>query len=186
MAKLCFELGIELKRIEVIADDVDEIVEAARRLSDKYDWVVTSGGIGPTPDDITYASLAKAFGDEPLEYHEETLRRMATGIQRVYGSLPESDPITIARKRMALFPRGAEVLFPTEEYWVPVVRVNGNVCVLPGIPSIFEGLLRGLPPYLRLDPDMPKPIRQLIHTNLPESMISPVRTIPSQNSFSKS
>lgn len=133
--------------------------------------------IGPTPDDITYASLAKAFGDEPLEYHDETLRRMATGIQRVYGTLPESDPITIARKRMALFPRGAEVLFPTEEYWVPVVRVNGNVCVLPGIPSIFEGLLRGLPPYLRLDPNMPKPIRQLIHTNLPESMISPVCTM---------
>ncbi|SHO75724.1 Similar to S.cerevisiae protein YMR178W (Protein of unknown function) [Malassezia sympodialis ATCC 42132] len=174
MAKLCFEIGVELKKIEVISDDVDEIVEAAQRLSHKYDWVVTSGGIGPTPDDITYSSLAKAFGDEPLEYDDETLRRMSTGIQHIYGTITESENVLRARKRMALFPRGSEVLFPTEEYWVPVVRVNGNVCVLPGIPSIFEALLKGLPPYLRLDPDMPKPIRRLIHTNLPESMISPL------------
>jgi molybdopterin-biosynthesis enzyme MoeA-like protein len=47
-AKYCFNLGIQLKRIEVIADDEEEIVEAARRMSDKYDFVVTSGGIGPT------------------------------------------------------------------------------------------------------------------------------------------
>ncbi|CCU98442.1 unnamed protein product [Malassezia sympodialis ATCC 42132] len=100
---------------------------------------------------------------------------MSTGIQHIYGTITESENVLRARKRMALFPRGSEVLFPTEEYWVPVVRVNGNVCVLPGIPSIFEALLKGLPPYLRLDPDMPKPIRRLIHTNLPESMISPVR-----------
>lgn len=130
--------------------------------------------IGPTPDDITYSSLAKAFGGEPLEYHDETLKRMATGIRKFYGTINETEHVMLARKRMALFPRGAEVLFPTEEYWVPVVRVNGNVCVLPGIPSIFEGLLNALPPYLRLDPEMPKPIRRLIHTNLPESVISPV------------
>jgi molybdopterin-biosynthesis enzyme MoeA-like protein len=47
-AKFCFSLGINLKRIEVIADDEDEIVEAARRMSSNYDFVVTSGGIGPT------------------------------------------------------------------------------------------------------------------------------------------
>ncbi|KAK5239313.1 hypothetical protein LTR16_012070, partial [Cryomyces antarcticus] len=48
LAKFCFSLGINLKRVEVIADDADEIVEAATRMSDKYDFVVTSGGIGPT------------------------------------------------------------------------------------------------------------------------------------------
>lgn len=137
-------------------------------------FILLTPRIGPTPDDITYSSLAKAFGDEPLEYHEETLKRMATGIKHNYGTITETENVTLARKRMALFPRGAEVLFPTEEYWVPVVRVNGNVCVLPGIPSIFEGLLNALPPYLHLDPNMPKPIRRLIHTNLPESMLSPV------------
>lgn len=48
MAKFCFGLGMNLKRIEVIADDEDEIIEATRRMSDNYDFVVTSGGIGPT------------------------------------------------------------------------------------------------------------------------------------------
>jgi molybdopterin-biosynthesis enzyme MoeA-like protein len=47
-AKFCFKLGINLKRIEVIADDEEEIIEAARRMSNKYDLVITSGGIGPT------------------------------------------------------------------------------------------------------------------------------------------
>ena len=48
MAKFCFSLGMNLKRIEVIADDEEEIMEAAKRMSDKFDFVVTSGGIGPT------------------------------------------------------------------------------------------------------------------------------------------
>jgi len=76
-AQFCFDLGIELKRIEVIADDEDEIIEAARRMTKNYDFVVTSGGIGPTHDDITYASLAKAF-DLPLVHHKETMERMWT------------------------------------------------------------------------------------------------------------
>ena len=81
-----------------------------------------------------------------------------------------------AQKRMALFPRESEVIFPTEQLWVPVVRVNGNVCILPGIPSLFEALLHAMQPYLHLDPNMPRPIRCLIQTSLPESVISPVRS----------
>ena len=56
VAKYCFELGIELKRIEVIADDESEIIEAARRMSNNYEMVVTSGGIGPTHDDLVPSS----------------------------------------------------------------------------------------------------------------------------------
>lgn len=69
LAKMCFDFGIELKRIEVIADDEDEIVEAARRMTEKYDMVITSGGIGPTHDasranylqirEVTYTSLIR-------------------------------------------------------------------------------------------------------------------------------
>ena len=58
---------------------------------------------------------------------------------------------------------------------MPVVRMNGNVCVLPGVPRIFTALLHALPEYLALDPNMPRPIRKLIHTDLPESALAPVR-----------
>lgn len=159
--------------VEVIPDDEDDIVETARRLSSKYDWVITSGGIGPTPDDITYEALGKAFGEAPLVYHEETLRRMDISAQKL-GRAPATGEAREAQKRMALFPQNAEVIFPTEQFWVPVVRMNGNVCILPGIPSLFENLLLAMPPYLNLDPSAPKPMRRLIHTTLPESVLSPL------------
>ena len=57
MAKFCFSLGMSLKRIEVIGDDEEEIIEAARRMSDNYDFVVTSGGIGPTYVDSLFLPL---------------------------------------------------------------------------------------------------------------------------------
>lgn len=82
-----------------------------------------------------------------------------------------------ARNRMALFPKGAEVLFVQEELWVPVVRVNGNVCILPGVPSLFERLLTALTSrYVPLPPSTEKPTRVLIHTTLPESSIAPFLT----------
>lgn len=82
--------------------------------------------------------------------------------------------IVRARNRMALFPRGSEVIFPTSEYWVPVVRVNGNMCVLPGVPRIFEALLDAFTPYLGLDPARPRPIRELVECAVPESALAPL------------
>ncbi|WFD03014.1 hypothetical protein MOBT1_001703 [Malassezia obtusa] len=176
LAKLCFELGIELRRTEVIPDDADTIAEAAQRLSRTHDWVVTSGGIGPTPDDITYESLAKAFGGVALTYDQETIRRMQISTAHRLGKAEVPEEVTRARHRMALFPENAEVIFPTREYWVPVVRMNGNVCVLPGVPRIFEGLLLAFQAYLRLDPTTRKPIRCLIQVQQPESALSPLLT----------
>ncbi|KAN0064219.1 hypothetical protein ACQY0O_003386 [Thecaphora frezii] len=173
-AKFCFTLGIDLQRIEIIPDDVDEIVEAARRLTAKHDLVITSGGIGPTPDDITYESIAKAF-DAGLEYHDETIRRMAENLKaRNVDTSGITDEMVKARKRMALFPdREVEVIFPTEQLWVPVVRMRGKLCILPGVPRLFEALLDGLEAYIPIDPNRPRPYRLLIHTKLPESNISP-------------
>jgi molybdenum cofactor synthesis domain-containing protein len=61
LSKLCFSYGIQLKRIEVIPDDCGDIVKSVKNLVAAHDFVFTSGGIGPTHDDITYKSIAKAF-----------------------------------------------------------------------------------------------------------------------------
>lgn len=177
-AQFCFNLGIDLQRIEVIPDDEATIVEAARRLTERHDFVVSSGGIGPTPDDITYQSMAKAFSnqaDAELVYDQEVVRRMAENLKARQVSTEGLTPEMItARKRMALFPKdNAEVIFPTDRLWVPVVRMAGKLCILPGVPRLFEALLDGLQPYLPLDPARPRPYRVLIHTRLPESHISP-------------
>lgn len=172
-AKYCFEYGIELKRIEVIADDEDEIIEASRRMVKNYDFVITSGGIGPTHDDITYQSIAKAF-NQPLKYHEETLSRLNAHANRRTDLQNQSVEQKTARERMALFPAEAEVLFVGEDLWVPVCRVEEKLCIFPGIPSLFQRMLTGLTPYLSL-PDS-KPFRLLIHTSLPESSIAPYLT----------
>ncbi|KAK4687120.1 hypothetical protein P7C73_g3004, partial [Tremellales sp. Uapishka_1] len=181
-AQYCFDLGIELKRIEVIADDEEEIVEAARRMTSKYDFVVTSGGIGPTHDDITYASLGVAF-NFPLVHHPETIRRMmALASPARREELANAPPAQKqARERMALFPtaesgKGSEILFVEAEKWVPVVRLGGKLCIFPGIPSLFQQLLLGLTPYLPLPPASSKPFRHLIYTAKPESAIAPFLT----------
>ncbi|KAJ9110727.1 hypothetical protein QFC20_002768 [Naganishia adeliensis] len=176
-AKHMFDLGVELKRIEVIADDEDEIIEAARRMVDKYDFVVTSGGIGPTHDDITYPSIAKAF-DMPLTLNKDTVDRMQAAIAARGGFQQQTPEQVHARQRMAMFPTGdnAEVLFVQEDKWVPVVRVMGKLCIFPGIPSLFEQLLIGLTPFLPLPPDAAKPFRHLIFTEEPESSIAPFLT----------
>ena len=115
-----FDLGIQLKRVEIISDVESEIVEAVTRMSKEYDIVISSGGIGPTHDDITfvtpnlieyeetnddfdrYSSIAAAFSGGKLEYDKETISRMHTMNSRVRG--PQTDEQIEARNRMALFP----------------------------------------------------------------------------------
>ena len=172
-AKYCFELGIDLKRVEIIADDESEIVEAVTRMSDKYDFVVTSGGIGPTHDDITYPSIAKAFKKD-LKYHEDTLARMKRlSVRPINWDVPADDPELVARKRMALFPVASEIVYPSEKLWVPIVIANGNTHILPGIPRLFTGLLSDYKAHIvdKVDPAM-KQTRILIATSKPESAIS--------------
>ncbi|TCD68792.1 hypothetical protein EIP91_009806 [Steccherinum ochraceum] len=175
-ARYCFEWGIDLKRIEVIADDEEEIIEASRRMVNSYDFVITSGGIGPTHDDITYASLAKSFG-QSLEHHKETLHRMSEMSKHRWASLAQQNPEQrAARERMALFPDKAEVLFIAPDVWVPVVRLEGKLCVFPGIPKLFQRMLTGLTPFLPLPPPHERPFRQQIFTSQPESSIAPYLT----------
>lgn len=122
-------LGVAVRRIDVIPDEIDEIAEAARGMSSRYDHVFTSGGVGPTHDDVTMAAMAKAFGlllQRNLEL--EAKIRSAMG-----PNLHERD------LRMADIPDGARLLYGPDgdrSHW-PVVTVR-NVYLLPGVPEIFR------------------------------------------------
>ncbi|KAJ3783059.1 MoaB/Mog domain-containing protein [Lentinula aff. detonsa] len=174
-AKYCFERGIDLKRVEVIPDSENEIIEASRRLVSKYDFVITTGGIGPTHDDITYASLARAF-NQSLVHHPETLRRLDEMNRHRAWVSTQTPQQREATKRMAQFPESAEVLFVCGDIWVPVVRLKGKLCIFPGIPMLFTKMLDGLAPYLPLPPASERPLRVQIFTERPESMIAPYLT----------
>ncbi|KAI2466257.1 molybdopterin binding domain-containing protein [Annulohypoxylon bovei var. microspora] len=184
MAKWCFSLGINLKRVEVIEDDEVQIIEAVRRMSDRYDLVVTSGGIGPTHDDITYESIAKAFGLE-LILHEEAYERMKKlSTPKKTGpnfSWDVESPAKTARLRMVRLPinnsrdLAKQALFPRSTLWVPISVVNGNVHILPGVPKLFESMLEGLKPFILdrlIDPEGKGIIRAIISTPLPESSVA--------------
>ncbi|KAI4184012.1 MAG: hypothetical protein L6R41_005030 [Letrouitia leprolyta] len=183
-AKYCFLLGMQLKRVEVIGDDEAEIGEATRRMSENYDFVVTSGGIGPTHDDITYESIAKAFG-LPLKLHDEALKRMKA-LSKPHPSQKNfswdvPSPALDAKLRMVRLPidesrdEKSQVLFVDESLWVPISVVNGNLHILPGIPRLFTQLLDGLKPLLlpRLEnPEGKGVYRILFSTPMAESEVA--------------
>ncbi|GJC78140.1 uncharacterized protein ColLi_00978 [Colletotrichum liriopes] len=178
MAKWCFSLGINLKRVEVIEDDESEIIEAVRRMSDRYDFVVTRH------DDITYQSIAKAF-DLPLVLNQDAFERMRR-LSKPHPNQPLFDwdvdsPALQAKLRMVILPTdkkrdpSKQFLFPHEDLWVPINVVNGNIHILPGVPRLFEKLLDGLKPSIvpRLtDPEGKGLCRVLISTPLPESAVA--------------
>ncbi|KAL9595508.1 MAG: hypothetical protein Q9219_006406 [cf. Caloplaca sp. 3 TL-2023] len=183
-AKYCFLLGMQLKRVEVIGDDEAEIGEATRRMSENYDFVVTSGGIGPTHDDITYESISKAFG-LPLKLHDETLKHMKA-LSKPHPSQKDfswdvPSPALDAKLRMVRLPidesrdEKTQVLFVDESLWVPISVVNGNIHILPGIPRLFTQLLDGLKPLLlpRLEnPEGQGVYRILFSTPMAESEVA--------------
>ncbi|KAJ1799049.1 hypothetical protein LPJ75_006731, partial [Coemansia sp. RSA 2598] len=182
-AQRCFALGVELEKIEVVPDRYQAIADSVQQLSRKYDIVFTSGGIGPTHDDITYEAIGRAFGCD-LRHHEPTMARMRRIMARRAASHarwttpdPEGTPDQIACARMALFPEPATVIYPCDKYWVPVVCVNKNVHIFPGIPRLFDELVTAYLPGLvnRISSDAPQAfVRVLVGTQLRESAIAPV------------
>ncbi|KAJ3190777.1 hypothetical protein HK101_008375 [Irineochytrium annulatum] len=149
LAKKLFLVGLRLEKIEVIADDEVTIVDAVRELSAKFGTVITSGGIGPTHDDITYESIAKAFNLD-LVVNEPTIEKMKVlGLaQMVKNAIaaktepPTEYLITESRLQMARLPTGpgASFIHPSPDLWVPVAIANENVHILPGIPRLFQEL----------------------------------------------
>ena len=127
------ELGVRLMEARVIADDQKAIVEAVNRCRTRFDYVFTTGGIGPTHDDITTDAIARTFG-VAAPVHDEALRRL----RQHYGQAG----LNPARRRMARIPEGASLIDN------PISRAPGyrieNVFVLAGIPAVMQAMLESL------------------------------------------
>jgi len=122
--------GVDLAEARVVADDEGDIIAALDALRTRYDYVVTTGGIGPTHDDITADCVAKAFGVE-LEEDTEIIAAMTARF---------GEPPNAARRRMARIPvGGSKVVNPVNG---PPGFQIGNVFVLAGVPSIMRGMLQ--------------------------------------------
>lgn len=124
----------------VVGDEEEEIVQGLNLLKN-YSLVVTSGGIGPTHDDITYQSIAKAF-QLPLELDTETQQRMDL-IRESNGEQKLSGDALKAQQRMCIFPVPNSKHYISDDLWTPIVQVQ-NVHILPGIPKLFEMMLKFL------------------------------------------
>ncbi|NVJ96855.1 MAG: competence/damage-inducible protein A [Alphaproteobacteria bacterium] len=132
------EVGIQLSEVRVVPDVVEEIADAVNAVRSKFDYVFTTGGIGPTHDDITVDSIAVAFG-VPVVVHPEAYRRMA----EYYGE----ENFTDARKRMTRVPEGGE-LIDNPVSIAPGIRID-NVFIMAGVPKIMQSMLEGVRPLLR-------------------------------------
>lgn len=139
-ADFCTDLGIELKEVRVVPDETDTIVAAVNALRERYSYVFTTGGIGPTHDDITADAIAKAFGvDLPINAQARALleaRWKDTGTE-----------INAARLRMARIPQGADLIVNSVSA-APGFRI-GNVHVMAGVPVIMRAMLEALAPTLK-------------------------------------
>lgn len=151
-------MGINLKEVRVVPDDEREIILAVNELRKKFKYVFTSGGIGPTHDDITAASIAKAFDDDLIKNKEA---------EQILINHYGADKINEARLKMAFVPSKAKLLDN------PVSSAPGfmieNVIVMAGVPKIMQGMFLAAKKNLVAGD---KIISEEIKTNLTESYIA--------------
>jgi molybdenum cofactor synthesis domain-containing protein len=138
LAQAMNAVGIRIMEARVVRDDGGAIVDAVNACRAAYDYVFTTGGIGPTHDDITAASIAKAFGVE--------LGRDARALDLLTRHYAAAD-LNEARLKMAEVPKGA-VLIDNPVSSAPGFQI-GNVFVLPGVPRILQAMVDGLVSRLR-------------------------------------
>ncbi|MEW4461067.1 molybdopterin-binding protein [Labrenzia sp. ac12] len=151
-------LGIDLKEVRIVPDEKPEIIGAVNALRARYDYVFTSGGIGPTHDDITAESIADAFGVAL------NLDPRAVAIME-----PHYPPgqFTPARQRMARIPEGAD-LIENKVSKAPGFRIE-NVHVMAGVPSIMQAMMDALSPSLKTGKKM---LSETVAADMPESRIA--------------
>tara|TARA_B100001564_G_scaffold358250_1_gene376438 strand:- start:1404 stop:2126 length:723 start_codon:yes stop_codon:yes gene_type:complete len=131
-------MGIQLMEVRVIPDIESTIIDTVNTLRNSFSYVFTTGGIGPTHDDITSASVAKALNME--------LYRHPEAVERLRGYYASDDELTDARLKMADVPSGA-ILIDNPVTSAPGYKVE-NVFVLAGIPKIMQAMFEACKPYL--------------------------------------
>ena len=126
-AKRLHELGAELCLTVTVPDDVKAIAEALNWIKDKYDYILTSGGIGSTHDDVTMAGVSEALGQQLVRHPY---------LKTIVGRFCETTDLTAAQLRLAEIPEGSELIVEDDMHF-PQVYV-GNIYMLPGIPEYFR------------------------------------------------
>ena len=133
-------IGIDLKEVRVVSDDESAIVTAVNALRATYTYVFTTGGIGPTHDDITAECIAKAFG-VPIDVDPRALAILKERMAKIGGELNE------ARMRMTRIPLGADLVLNKVSgapgFWID------NVIVMAGVPAIMQAMLDEVAPKLK-------------------------------------
>jgi len=138
IAEYLTNIGIDLKEVRVVADDEIAIIEALNELRRRYTYVFTTGGIGPTHDDITADSIAKAFG-VGIGHHPDVVARFRARFSDA--------ELNEARLRMARIPDGAE-LIESATILAPGFKIE-NVVVMAGVPSIMQAMMDIVSPRLK-------------------------------------
>jgi len=133
-------LGVDLRRITVIPDVLEDIAETVPRHAARFDFVFTSGGVGPTHDDVTMAGISQGFGTG-LVRHPDLEARV-----RAYWGAKLAD----ANLRLADVPEGAELVYGRDTTW-PVVSYR-NVFILPGVPALFKRKFQDISDRFRAQP----------------------------------
>ena len=137
IAEYLTNIGIDLKEVRVVPDEMEEIVEAVNRLRARYTYLFTTGGIGPTHDDITADAVSQALG---IPLYEDP-RIIAAMLERL-----KPEDLNEARRRMARIPVGAEhVVNPISK--VPGFKIE-NVIVMAGVPAIMQAMMDDVAPRL--------------------------------------
>ncbi len=160
IAETFTRLGIGLREARVVADDRDAIVAAVRELRARYTYLVTTGGIGPTHDDITAESIAAALG-VGIDVDERALALMKPYYER------RGLELTPSRLRMARIPHGARLIRNSVSI-APGFMIE-NVLVLAGVPKIMQVMLDDAVQYLRVGPAM---LSRSIRTSAPEGELA--------------
>jgi molybdenum cofactor synthesis domain-containing protein len=157
LAKKLNKIGIKVCEMRIVADEMNSIVNTVNELRDHYDYVFTSGGIGPTHDDITFAALAAAFNVE-LEFHPAVEKIILDGHRKKTGN---------SVLKMAYLPRGCNLIYSKKGATPGIVMEN--VYVMAGVCTVFKEMLQEVAKELKTGEVV---ISQSLRFFVPESYIA--------------